>query len=91
MSVQYSAIMQSPSNPYGRYGPLYMSVPKLLDSYLHLHFVSWVHRTTVTGTMMGCRSDGSELLIKQLETPIGTYPCAVLRQSDISSVKLMQT
>lgn len=51
--------------------------------------IRMINGTKVNGIFLGTKSDQSQLLIKQLKTPIGTYPYTILRQSDISYIKCL--
>ena len=51
--------------------------------------IHMVNGTIVSGIFLGTKSDQSQLLIKQLKTPIGTYPYTILRQNDISYIKCL--
>lgn len=49
--------------------------------------IKMINGTKVNGIFLATKSDQSQLLIKQLKTPIGTYPFTLLRQTDISYIK----
>jgi len=51
-------------------------VGKRTEFYLH-------ENTRVTGEFRGCDVEASEFFVKNLETPMGRIPEAILRNSDI--------
>ena len=51
--------------------------------------IHMMNNTIVNGIFLGTKSDPSQLLIKSLQTPIGMYPFTLLRQSDISYIKIL--